>query len=89
MDPFSSLLLSSGLNTAIDIKRPLLILLKDSLFHSQVGIQDGCNELLNPTANNSGNLNVSAHAPMYFYNSDLGFHDVTVNYEDMMSPSKW
>ena len=64
MDPSSSLLLSSGLNTAIDIKRPLLILLKDLLFHSPVGIQDGCNELLNPAANNSEKLNVSAHAPM-------------------------
>lgn len=76
MCPSSSLLLSSGIN----IKGPFLFKI---LFHSPKGIQDGRYEPLNPTANSGEKLNVSAHALMYFYYSDYGFHDVKVNYEDI------
>lgn len=82
--PSSSLLLSCGINTPLDIKRALLICFK-ILFHSPIGIQDDCYEPLNPTVKSSGKLNVSAHALMWFYNSDFSIHDVRLNYVDICS----
>lgn len=51
-------------------ERALLIRFK-LLFHSPIGIQDGCYEPLNPTANSGEKLNGSAHALTQFYNSWL------------------
>lgn len=83
----SSRLVSSGLNTPLDIKRALLLIRFKILFHSPIGIQDGCYEPLNPTVKTSEKLNVSAHALMWFYNSDFSVHDGKVNYEDVTACS--
>lgn len=61
--PSSSLLVSSGINTAIDIKGPFLFASK-SFSIPPIGIQDGCCEPPNPKANSGEKLNILAHAVM-------------------------
>lgn len=82
--PSSSLQVSSGINTAIDIKGPFLFASK-SFSIPPIGIQDGCCEPSNPKVNSGEKLNVLAHALMWFYNSYWGFHDGKINYEDICS----